>query len=138
MEVNLFGEEIRENIGGIGATKKYTAKSDTPVYTPSGKRVSVTELVDTHTRWYLEQAIKAANISDEEKNFLLLAAHRHDVFDYAKIADYYAGASKEMQELMESSALVIIDVDSAIEKGFANLSKTLETIHKEEMGNDEE
>jgi hypothetical protein len=47
---------------------------------------------------------------------------RHIVFDYQKIADYYAHASKEIQELMEKSALVIIDFNKAIQNGYVKLS----------------
>ena len=37
--------------------------------------------------------------------FLKLAASRHIVFYYGKIADYYAKADRDIQELMERSAL---------------------------------
>ena len=42
-----------------------------------------------------------------------------------KIADYYANSSKEMQELMEKSALVIIDFESAIQLGYVKLNDTI-------------
>ena len=57
--------------------------------------------------------------------FLKEAAHRHSIFNYTKIADYYAHASKEMQTLMEKSALVIIDFDKAIEYGFVHLQEEI-------------
>ena len=60
-----------------------------------------------------------------EQAFLIYAAYRHTVFDYSKIADYYAHSSKEIQELMEDSALVIIDFDAAIEKGYVKLTKDI-------------
>ena len=66
--------------------------------------------------------INSSNVSDAEKEFLRLAATRHIVFNYERIADYYASANKEMQELMEQSALVIIDFDRAIELGFVQLN----------------
>ena len=75
--------------------------------------------------------IKNSNVSEEEKKFLKLAASRHIVFNYAKIADYYAHASKEMQELMEQSALVILDIDDAIANGYVKLSKDIERILEE-------
>lgn len=65
--------------------------------------------------------IEASGLSKEEKGFLLRAAGRHTVFNYGLIAEYYAHASPEMQELMEKSALVIIDVDNAIANGYATL-----------------
>lgn len=56
---------------------------------------------------------------------MLIAAERHTVFDYKKVADYYAHANAEMQNLMEMSALVIVDFDKAIENGFVKLSDEL-------------
>ena len=43
------------------------------------------------------------------------------MFNYRNIAEYYAHATPEMQQLMEKSALVIIDVDNAIANGYATL-----------------
>ena len=54
-----------------------------------------------------------------------MAASRHLVFDYSKIADYYSHSNKEMQELMEDSALVIIDFKKAIEDGYVKLTKEI-------------
>ena len=59
------------------------------------------------------------------------AATRHIVFNYSKVADYYAHSSKEVQELMEQSALVIIDVNDAIANGYLQLSKNIEKIMRE-------
>ena len=64
----------------------------------------------------------------KKKEFLLLAATRHIVFQYSKIADYYAHSNKEMQRLMEQSALVIIDFDDAIANGYVKLSKNIKDI----------
>ena len=75
--------------------------------------------------------IRSSNLPEAEKQFLLLAATRHIVFNYSKIADYYAHSNKNMQELMEDSALVIIDLDDAIAKGYVRLSKNIEKIMKE-------
>ena len=69
--------------------------------------------------------INASNVSDDEKKFLKFAAQRHNVFTYSKIADYYAHSSKEMQVLMEDSALVIIDFDKAIQHGYVKLSEEM-------------
>ena len=80
--------------------------------------------------------IEASNVSPDEKEFLRQAAARHTVFDYAKIADYYAHASKEMQELMEDSALVIIDFGKAIEKGYIRLSDEIRNEYTREYGNE--
>ena len=85
---------------------------------------------DTKTNKLINE-IKNSNVTDEEKDFLIKAARRHYVFNYSKIADYYAHSNKEMQELMEKSALVIIDIDDAIANGYVKLSKNIEKIMEE-------
>ena len=59
---------------------------------------------------------------------------RSIVFDYGKIANYYAHSEKETQELMENSALVIIDFNKAIENGFVRLTEEI----NEMFNNDED
>ena len=54
------------------------------------------------------------------------------MFNYEKIADYYSHASKEMQELMEKNALVIIDFNKAIQSGFVRLSDKIRKQYLEE------
>jgi hypothetical protein len=63
----------------------------------------------------LVDKIKSADIPEEVKDFLLKASTRHIQFNYKKIAEYYSNAPKEVQELFEDNALVIIDFDKAIE-----------------------
>lgn len=67
-------------------------------------------------------------LSDQQKEFLRLAAFRHVVFNYRKIAEYYSNVGKEMQELMEKSALVIIDYENAIANGYVKLSARLKEL----------
>ena len=61
-----------------------------------------------------------------------MAAYRHTKFNYKNIAEYYAQSSKEMQELMEDSALVIIDFNKAIENGYVKLSEEISNQYKTE------
>jgi hypothetical protein len=49
-------------------------------------------------------------------------------FNYKNVAEYYAHSEKEVQELMEDSALVIIDYNKAIELGFVKLFETFENL----------
>lgn len=112
----------------------YTTNIKTPQYEITGERPSIDDLVDTRKADYLVGQVEAANISEGDKAFLIRAAQRHLVFDYGKIAEYYAHADEELQELMEESALVIIDYDNAIENGYVQLSKTLQEL----MGKDDE
>lgn len=107
---------------------EYTRKIDIPQYDVQGDDVSVEQLVDREKALALIEEIEKSNVSEEEKTFLKLAARRHYVFNYKKIAEYYAQASEEMQELMEKSALVIIDYNNAIANGYIKLSKKLEEL----------
>ena len=109
----------------------YTSKISIPQYQPSNKKPKIAELYQYTKYSKLLAHINASTVTDEEKQFLRQAATRHLVFNYSKIADYYAHASAEMQQLMEESALVIIDVDDAIANGYVKLSKDIQSILKE-------
>lgn len=106
---------------------KYTKKICVPQYTPTGIKPKK-KAVDRTKYDNLIEEINNSNVAEKEKEFLRLAASRHIKFDYSVIAEYYCHASKEMQELMEKSALVIIDVDDAIANGYIRLSKRIKDI----------
>lgn len=95
-------------------------------YEPTGKKVSINDLVDNVKVLKLINSINCSNVSDDEKDFLIKAAQRHLIFNYGKIAEYYCNASKEMQKLMEESALVIVDVNDAIQNGFVKLCEDID------------
>jgi hypothetical protein len=103
----------------------YTKKVTVPVYVPQYQKPSVYELFDHMKSMQMIKRINESSVSTEDKKFLIYAAQRHIVFNFAKIADYYAHSSAEMQDLMEQSALVIVDFDKAIENGFATLNNDL-------------
>lgn len=108
--------------------KSYDTKTLVPQYTPSVKKPHIDSLVSIDKYSKLIRDINNSSITDEEKRFLKFAASRHIVFNYALVADYYANASAEMQSLMEDSALVILDIDDAIAKGYVKLSKDIRNI----------
>ena len=110
---------------------KYSRNVTIPQYAPSRTCPHIESLVSREKYSALLAEINASNVSEEEKKFLRLAASRHLMFNYALVADYYAHASQEMQELMEKSALVIIDIDDAIANGYVKMSKRLEEIRKD-------
>jgi hypothetical protein len=112
--------------------EKYTRKIKAPTYEPMNQKPKIEQLVDTSRMMELINKIENSDISDEEKQFLILASYRHIVFDYSKIADFYAHSNQQMQELMESSALVIIDYNKAIEEGYVRLSQTLSELYSED------
>jgi len=115
--------------------EKYTAKINTPVYEITGELPLVSDLFDTAKMVELREAILAAEIPDDTKEFLLHAAYRHIKFNYAKIAEFYAHQPKEIQDLMEQSALVIIDYDKAVENGYVWLTEELKKL-SQESGNE--
>lgn len=110
----------------------YSKEVKVPQYEPTGKFVETNDLVDLSKTNMLIHEIMESDIDEDIKEFLIEAAHRHSVFNYRNIAEYYAKADKDVQELMERSALVIIDINDAIANGFVKLSKTIEEIMEEE------
>ena len=103
----------------------YTNRIEAPFYEPTGNDISLKELVDTTKRDALVLEIQKSDIPEDVQEFLVMASQRHLVFDYRNIADYYSNASEEVQELMERSALVIIDFDDAIKNGYVKLAENV-------------
>ena len=103
----------------------YTRKIVAPTYEPKNEKPAPHNLYNTDKVEELIDKIKGLKLHNTEQAFLIYAAYRHTVFDYSKIADFYAHSNKEVQELMEDSALVIIDFDKAIEKGYVKLTKDI-------------
>lgn len=132
IENDFFFDEFKDVLSN-NENSKYSKKVSTPIYEPKNKCPHILELVDYEKTKRLIREIEKANIDELEKKFLIEAAHRHSVFNYAKIADYYAHASKEMQELMEKSALVIIDFNKAIEYGFVRLNDKMKMLYEREL-----
>jgi hypothetical protein len=115
-----------------GDGNKYTQKVDVPQYEPTGECPDIWELVDSAKADSFLEEIREANITDDEKDFLIKATRRLYEFNYKKIAEYYAQATPEMQEIMEHLALVIIDFDNAIAYGYAQLSAALEEMRADD------
>lgn len=129
-QTNLFSKEenkVEENL-------KYSSKIQTPIYEPKNKSPHILELCNKERTHRLIKEIENSSVSFEEKNFLIDSARRHNVFNYEKIADYYANTSKEMQGLMEKSALVIIDFEKAIQLGYVKMCEEIRTQYLEEYG----
>ena len=103
----------------------YTTKIDTPVYEPSGGKPDISELYDDTKTQELISRIRSASLDPDIEKFLLCAAERHTVFNFSRIADYYAHAPAEIQCLFEESALVIIDYQQAIENGFVRMTQRM-------------
>ena len=80
----------------------------------------------------LVREIEQSGAEEGVKEFLRMAAARHIVFDYGRIAEFYAHADKETQRLMEDSALVIIDYNRAVELGYVKLKTELLELRRED------
>lgn len=124
---------IRAELDGMAVDEEdddtenpYTTKAERPQYEVTGETPPLSALVDSSkTEELIAQINKAEGISEDERAFLLAAAQRHLKFSYQDVAEYYAAASKPMQQLMEESALVIIDYEDAIKHGYARLSASI-------------
>lgn len=114
----------------------YSRKVVAPTYEPSGKVPAFREMCDTAKRDELVSEIRRADLPDDLRAFLVDAAQRHVVFNYEKIADYYAAAPADVQHLMERSALVIIDFEKAIGGGYVVLTQQLAEAYGLERGID--
>lgn len=110
---------------------KYSRAISKIQYEPRREKPHIESLCDKKKYIKLINKIEKSNLPEEEKKFLRLAASRLIVFNYSLIADYYAHSDKEVQELMEEMALVIIDIDDGIANGFVELSKRLEELADE-------
>jgi len=106
----------------------YTRKIEAPIYEPRGDQPLLTEVFDRYKYDQLINEIDSIEMDDDIKTFLKLGATRHIVFNFEKIADYYANSPKEIQELMEKQAMVLIDFNKAIENGFVRMSKDITNI----------
>ena len=133
-DMSEFGFDLEEAVKeGEEKENKYTSETKIPQYEPKEEQPSVEELIFTGKVEAMLEEIDNADISEEEKRFLKIAAYRHAVIDFDKVADYYAAANAEVQRLMERSALVLIDIDDAIANGFTALTQTLSDMMESEI-----
>lgn len=134
--VGFSEKELEELFGGESdLDETYTAKIESPVYEPQMEEVpEIQVLCDTEKYKSLIKEIDASNIDEGIKEFLRMSATRHLSFDYKMIAEFYAHQPREVQDLFEKSALVIIDFNKAIENGFVKMSQRLSDI----MGDEDE
>ena len=135
MDMEQFGFidldlEFENEITGVDSSNEenpYTAKINIPQYEIKGEEPTIAELVETSkTNELIKEIQNSKDITEEQREFLIKASQRHLGFNYSKIAEYYAHQDKPMQELMEKSALIIIDYDDAIKNGYAELLKGVE------------
>ena len=135
VELAEWGLDVWENLDDTKEDENtYTQKIETPKYEPTGNKPTEEELYNEDKVKELIKKIGLSNATKDEKEFLIKAAYRHTVFNYKNIAEFYVHSSKEIQELMEDSALVIIDFKKAIEGGYIALNEKITNQYLEEHG----
>ena len=134
IDMTQFGFDLGDVLPG---ENPYTQKTDIPQYEVTGEDVAIYDMFQDQKAKELIAEIEQSSVSDETKAFLKIAAYRHAIFNYQKIAEFYAKADSETQALMEKSALVIIDINDAIRNGYTLLKDTIQDIVFGEMEYDE-
>ena len=108
---------------------EYTRKVDAIQYHPTSEEPPpVTTLVDRTKANDLIRQIGDVDLPPDVRDFLVAGAQRHLVFDYSRVAEFYAHAEPHVQRLMEASTLVIVDFEDAIHNGYVRLSDRLRTL----------
>lgn len=137
------GDALDELIADLNAEQAfadkmnaYTQAIKAPQYEIVGEEPSTRELCDLTKYKQLINQIEASNVDSETAKFLKLAAARHIVFNYAKIAEFYPHQTEEVQQLMEASALVIIDAQDAIANGYAVFATKMTDLLREDYGDE--
>lgn len=124
LPINVALEESTDE--SLTSDNNYSRKIEAPTYQVTGEKPQITELYNVEKYEKILNDIEYKyDIPEDIKKFLIVAASRHIVFNYANIAEFYAHANKDVQDLMEDSALVIIDFNKAIENGFVKLSEEI-------------
>lgn len=142
LNLNLEGLNGNSNLDESSKEElnNYSKKIASPIYTPKKDQPpEFEELFDTEKYEVLVKEIKEKKLPKELETFLISAASRHIVFNYENIAEFYCHQNKDVQDLMEKSALVIIDFNKAIENGFVKLTQEIqEIIDENEVEEDEQ
>jgi hypothetical protein len=121
MDFEFTGNESDDGL----SDDQYTKKISSPVYEPKGDCPEISEMINFEKHEELLNKIKLLDVDDNTRDFLEKASTRHIMFNYGNIAEYYSHASKDIQEIMEDLALVIVDFEKAIEDGYVELSEEI-------------
>ena len=122
-EIGDIFDDTGEGVSGEGLSENYSRKIEAPMYEITGACPDIPQMMDRAKTERLQAEIDGADLPEDVRDFLRYAAERHTVFNFRNIAEFYAHADAQTQDLMERSALVIIDFDRAIEEGFVRLSQ---------------
>ncbi len=115
----------------------YTHKVESPVYEIRGENPPWAKLADVEKYKALTSEIdNASGLDHETRRFLKFAAARHIRFNFGLIAEKYAHAPADVQDLFERSALVVIDFEDAIKRGYVQLADEAMGAFVEQHGED--
>ena len=132
----LAANNLNDPTNNPNDASAYSGKINVPQYEIVGEEPEVLELFDDTKTARLIKNVESSNAPNDVKEFLKLAAQRHTVFSYRKIAEFFPHQTKEIQQLMIESVLIIIDFEDAMKNGYVKLSERLGEIMTE--GDDEE
>lgn len=138
-EINVLNDwGVDFELDEVETDTKYSRKIDLPIYEIKGEKPKIKDLIDTSKADALIEEIEKSNINNELKAFLKQTATRLYEFKYSKIAEFYAHQEADVQSLMEKQALVLIDLQKAVENGYVELNEFINTMFLEEGGFDVE
>lgn len=130
-----FDQDLLKNIGWTNAELDkifgvyktiYTNKIFVPFYEPKNFPVSVKDLFDAKEYFSLLEQVKTLDCDKELKDFFILACSRFIRFNFKNIAEYYSNLSdKKIKKVFQDLFLVVVDFDSAIERGFVDLMDSI-------------
>ena len=117
-DVSSFGfDELDSAIGGA-LSDDYSQNIGHVDYEPSDRRWEPSDLYYQTDRF--DEMIEGMDAPEGIKELCRIRARWFCEFDFAKIADYYCNqATPEVKDVFESLALVLLDRDQMVEKGFA-------------------
>ncbi len=121
--------------------QKYTGKFSIPPFEPSDDDINLNDCIDVDRYVELLDSINAdlmeGKIAPNEAKFLKLCASRWIKFHYGKAAQWYATkASEPMKVLMEKSAMVLIDLEKAMEYGIVKGAKYVDRVLKRDISDE--
>lgn len=111
----------------------YVQNTDSPIYEIQGEEPTIAECINLEDVALKIDKINKAKISKEQKTMLMACAYRFANIHFGNMAEYYAHQNKEMQELMEDLALVIVDFGKAIEMNLVEMDARMEKIYNAEL-----
>lgn len=115
--------------------KEYSTKIGIPNFIPTDENIELKNCINTEKYFKMICEINGnENLTEEEKKFLRLGATRWIQFRYDNIAQYFCTkASPEFQKMLQRSAMVLIDFDSALENSLTDAQKFVYSLAKDKF-----